>query len=158
MNAHDLDRDLSVNPYAPPPTSSHESIDAPLIPTAEPDFKPTIGPAMVFLTAGLLACFLGYLIVYSPPDRNPSMVLSTVVPGLTGYAWTLRFRTRYNLRTLAIVIVLGLVVYFCLAYQPGIHRQALQVLFAGLSIPVLLSGGWTWIEYRRQVERHWSSR
>ncbi len=152
VNAHELDRELPVNPYAPPRSSGQATMDAPSISTVDQDFKPTIGPTIVLATAALLACFLGYLIVYSPPDRRPSMVLSTMVPGLAGYAWTLRFRTRSNLRMLAIVIALCAVVYFCLAYQPGIDRQALQVLFIGLSIPVLLGGGWTWIKYRRQDE------
>ena len=132
-----MDPESRVNPYEPPLARSAS-------PEALHDSKPAFGSILIIATAILLTCFLGYLLVDSPPDRWTSIVLSIIIPAMVGYAWTLRFHRRYALHGMAITGTLFLAVYSYLAYQPGIHHKPLVMMFALLSIPVLLAGVWTW--------------
>ncbi len=103
--------------------------------------NPVFGPLIALLTAACLACFLGYLFVQSPPDREPSAVISILVPGIVVYAWTLRVKCQFAIPAMAIVIALILMACFYLASDPTANERAIIILFALLSTPVVLGGG-----------------
>jgi hypothetical protein len=132
------------NPYASPV--------APLVRVEEIGSKPVLGPIVIVVTTLFFCGFLGYLFLFSPPDRRPVMALSVIVPGLVAYGWVLRNCPRYNL--VAMVGVFGLLafVYLYFALQPFLNLRPLRVLFTIMAAPVLLGGAWSWFKFRNGSE------
>lgn len=139
-----LEDSHNENPYAPPV--------APLVRVREIGSKPVLGPIIILVTTLFFCGFLGYLYLFSPPDRRPVMVLSVIVPGLVGYGWVLRNCPRYNVVAMVGVFGLLALVYLYFALQPFVNLRPLRVLFTIMATPLLFGGGWTWFTFRKGSE------
>ncbi len=136
-----METERNVNPYAPP---SEAGVKPAFI-----EVSPIVGPILVATITILFTCFLGYLLLFSPPDRWPATVMSTMLPGLFGYAWILRRFPRHNLRMLGIVGGLFSIVYLYFSLLPGTNVRALTLLFMVVAAPVVLAGLGTWFTSHR---------
>lgn len=144
MSNNKSEGERPINPYSPPVE--------PLVRVKEIGSKPVLGPIIILVTTLFFCGFLGYLFLFSPPDRRPVMALSVIVPGLVGYGWVLRNCPRYNVVAMVGVFGLLAVVYLYFALQPFVNLRPLRVLFTIMATPLLLGGGWTWFTFRNGSE------